>query len=159
MSLTSPPAETAKGKTAASRLSAWTLNFLSALVWLYIFIKLFVFDIDIYLVTKINPELIWIIHFKFFILLGIVALLFLLTRSVPLLKWSLYVLFFPLIILFWKIPYFIFRQKSWLLGMAFANAVVSLCTSLKYKVIAAALFLISQFLIIEFENKLLLISA
>lgn len=61
--------------------------------------------------------------------------------------------------LLWKIPYFVFRQQSWPLAMALANAIVSLCTSLKYKIIAAAVFLIAEFLIIQFENKWLLISS
>lgn len=94
MSQPPPPAESPKQKSRSSRLTGGAMTFVAAIIWLYVFIKLFVYDIDIYLITKINPELLWIVRFKFFILLGIVIILLLATRSISLLKWTLYVLFF-----------------------------------------------------------------
>ena len=126
---------------------------LAIVFWSYLFVKLFIFDVDIYIFNKFLPDYTWLLNLKFFILIGLLAAIWLFTKSKHVFQWSLYVLLYPLIIFFWKIPFFIFKQKSWLLAFAFINAVISFFKSLKYNFIATSLFLVSVMTILIFSDK------
>ncbi len=132
---------------------------LAILFWTYILIKLFVFDIDVFLMSKFLPEYVWLLNLKFFILIGGIALIWLVTKNKYILSWSLYVFFYPAIIFFWKIPYFVFKLRSWVLAFAFINAIISFFKYIKYNFITFALFLVSLSIIFNFSNEKLLWSA
>ncbi len=127
-----------------------------ALLWVYIILKLFIFDIDIFLAERFFPNYIWILNFKFFILIGVVATIWLITKNKHILLWAFYILFYPAIILLWKIPFFILKQKSWVFAFAVINAVISFFKSIKYNFIASSFFLISLALIFGFSDHRLL---
>ena len=42
--------------------------------WFYVFVKLFIFDFDVYLATTFLPEYAWLLDLKFFILIGLIAI-------------------------------------------------------------------------------------
>jgi hypothetical protein len=67
-----------------------------------------------------------------------------------------YVALFPLVILFWKLPRFVWRQKSWLFAFAVLNAAIGLIRSFKRDFISGALFLISTVLILGSGNQFVL---
>lgn len=50
-------------------------------LWTYIFTKLFIFDVDYYALQ--NAPLIWILHYKLFILLGVLAASLLFLKPSP----------------------------------------------------------------------------
>lgn len=129
---------------------------LAILFWTYILIKLFAFDIDVFLMSKFSPEYLWLLNLKFFILIGGIALIWLVTKNKYILSWSLYIFFYPTIIFLWKIPFFIFKQRSWILAFAFINSIISFFKSIKYNFITFALFLVSLAIIFSFSNEKLL---
>lgn len=129
---------------------------LAILFWTYILIKLFAFDIDVFLMSKFLPEYLWLLNLKFFILIGGIALIWLVTKNKYILSWSLYIFFYPTIIFLWKIPFFIFKQRSWILAFAFINSIISFFKSIKYNFITFALFLVSLAIIFSFSNEKLL---
>jgi len=124
--------------------------------WFYVFVKLFILDIDQLVVNRFAPEYAWILNLKFFILIGIIAAVWLFTKNKHVLVWFLYIVFYPVIVLFWKVPYFIFKQKSWVLAVALLNSVISFFKSLKFNFIAIAFFLISVVVILIFSSPVLL---
>lgn len=126
------------------------------LFWIYVPVKLFMFDIDVFLANKFLPNYTWLLDFKFFILIGTIAAIWLITKNRHILSWSLYIFFYPLIVLFWKIPSFIFKQKSWIFAFAFINAAISFFKSIKYNFIIAALYLVSLTMIFGFSSEKLL---
>jgi hypothetical protein len=150
------PQKTKQEKGPVSYFLKVVRETLAILFWMYVLIKLFAFDIDIYLINKFLPEYAWLLNFKFFILIGVIALIWLVTKNKYILSWSLYVFFYPPIILFWKIPFFIFKQRSWILAFAFINSIISFFKSIKYSFITSALFLASVAIIFSFSNKKLL---
>src|SRR3989339_795405 len=81
---------------------------------------------------------------KTFVIIIILLTLLLIVLRKNFLTWFLYVLFYPAIILFWKIPYFIFRQKSWALAFAVLNSIISFFKSLKYTFFAFAFYIITM---------------
>lgn len=102
-----------------------TLDIAGATFWLYAITKLFIFDIDVWLVNQVVPGAAWILIYKFPIMVVFAAIALWIVRSALFAAGVIsYVLFFPLIVLLWKIPYFIFKQKSWLLAFAAANALI-----------------------------------
>ena len=81
------------------------------LFWLYVLVKLFAFDVDVFLMNKLLPEFVWLLNLKFFILIGIIALIWLMTKNKHIISWSFYVFFYLAIVLFWKIPFLSSNKK------------------------------------------------
>jgi hypothetical protein len=75
--------------------------------------------------------------------MGILAALWAVTKSQNILIWCAYILFYPIIVIFWKVPVFIFKKKSWNLAFAVINAAISFFNSVKYNFITLALLLCS----------------
>ncbi len=93
------PQQSKKEKGVANRFFSILREIIALLFWIYIPIKLFVFDIDVSLVNKYLPSYAWLLDFKFFILIGIIAVIWLITKNKHILSWSLYILFYPAIVL------------------------------------------------------------
>jgi len=145
-----------KKKGVAIKFLATLREIIAALFWIYIISKIFIFDIDIWLVNKYLPSYSWLINFKFFILISAIAIVWLITKNKHISYWILYIVFYPVIVLFWKIPFFVFKQKSWIFAFALINAVISFLKSIKYNFIVFALFLASFAVIFGFSNRKLL---
>jgi len=126
---------------------------IAAMFWVYVFLKLFIFDIDIFLANRFFPNYVWLLNFKFFILIGTVAVIWLITKNKHILFWLFYIFFYPAIILLWKLPFFVFKQKSWIFAFAVINAVISFFKSIKYNFITGAFFLVSLAIIFGFSNE------
>lgn len=127
--------------------------------WVYLVLKVFIFDIDIYLLNMVAPRYLWVLNYKFFIGIGLVAIALLFFRNTRFWRWFFYIMFYPFVIIFFKIPYFVFRQKSWVFAFGIINAIVSFFKSIKYNFIVGAIYLISVCLILNFKNEYLLWAA
>lgn len=147
-----------KEKKTKDVIVSFFRQFLALLIWVYVIAKLFVFDIDIYLTQKFFPSYDWVLNYKFVIIITAIALLLILSRK-NFLAWFLYIVFFPAIVLFWKIPYFIFRQKSWALAFAVLNSIISFFRSLKYTFIVFAFYIAASTAILFFHNAFLIWAA
>lgn len=145
-----------KEKDVVDHALATIREVVAILFWVYVFSKLFIFDIDIFLVQKFAPSYAWLLSFKFFIFIGTIAIIWLITKNKHVILWSLYIFFYPAIVLLWKLPYFVFKQKSWIFAFAVINAVISFFKSLKYNFITAAFFLVALAIIFGFSNPNLL---
>jgi len=132
---------------------------IAVVFWLYLLLKVFIFDIDVFLMVRFLPEYTWLLTLKFFILIGAIAIVWLITRNKVILSWAFYVFFYPAVILFWKIPFFIFKKQSWILAFALINAVISFFKSIKYNFISCAVFLVALAIIFNTSNEKLLWSA
>lgn len=143
-------------KGAVSYLAKIVREIIAAAFWFYVLVKLFIFDIDVFLINNFLPEYSQFLNLKFFIFIGIIAILWLITKNKYILSWSLYTLFYPIIVLLWKVPFLVFKQRSWVFIFAFINAVISFFKSIKYNFITAAIFLVSLAVIFSFSHEKLL---
>ncbi len=135
------------------------IGIISIFFWVYLPIKLFVYDIDNYLINKYFPAFTWLLNFKFFIFIGAIALLWIFLGTKNLFVNVLIGFFYPLFIVCWKIPVLIFRSKSWNLAFAFANLIFSFFQSFKINFLLSAGFLISIAIVVFNANpKLIWIS-
>lgn len=134
-------------------------NIIAILFWIYVISKLFFFDIDHFIMGKLFPRYEGLLDFKFFILMGVLAVIWLFTRNKNIILWSLYILLFPFIVFLWKFPFLVFKNQSWNLAFAVISFLLSVFISLKYKFILTTLFLISAVLIITFSINIIVLSA
>jgi hypothetical protein len=134
------------------RLSAFGREALAMLFWVYVILKLFVYDFDAYLVTEYFPEEVWLLKFRLVILIGVIAVALLIFGKNRVGAWSLYIIAYPLIITFWKLPYFIYNRESWTLAFAIINSVLSFYRSLRYNVAVSAVCLTSLVIIFTSSN-------
>ena len=72
-------------------------------IWTYAILKLFVADFDRWILANVAPQAMWLVDFRFFVLLTALAVALLLFRKKRA-WWIVYVLAFPLVVLFFKIP-------------------------------------------------------
>lgn len=137
-------------------LSNFFREFLAIFIWGYAIVKLFIFDIDIFLVEKFSPNYIWILQYKFFILIGIAAIVWLVTKNKQIVLWSLFILFYPLIIFVWKIPFLIYKLGNWNLAFAYIDSIISFIRSFRVTFIIASFFLISTAVTLVVSSKMIL---
>ena len=113
------------------------------------------FDLDRIVRSYLPSSCAWVVDFKFVFVLIIAAGLGCLIRRIW--KPLTYVIFYPVIVLFWKIPFLALKQRSWALAIAFINAVASFFGSIRSNlIIPAVLFAAGS--IILFGNSTALIS-
>jgi hypothetical protein len=146
-----------------SRLLRWggklLRDLVAVLLWAYVITKLFIYDIDVYAVDHYVPDAKWVVTYKFFVYIGIWAALFLIFNRNRILFWSAYVAFFPLILVLWKVPYTLFRNRSWMIAFSLVDWLLAMIRGLRYRFIASALYLIAIASALSTSNRLLLWSA
>lgn len=113
--------------------SHWPLRYLREIIaiilWTFIVVKVIVFDIDVYVFERYLPSLRWLLNYRFFGLLLIVAAALIGTRWKPFRRFLIYIICYPLIILLWRLPKLFFR--NWALTIAFAPAIYDLLRSFR----------------------------
>ncbi|HEX8081659.1 MAG TPA: hypothetical protein VF557_15720 [Jatrophihabitans sp.] len=149
------PAEKKPKKTAprwAIKTAWWILDLLCAGIWVFSFIKLFVADVDRVLVDAIAPSMRWLVDYRILVLLGLLSIVTVVFKRkyfwIP-----LYLLFFPIIFVAWKIPRFFYKRRSWVLVLGALQVVVTLIRGFKFTLIATTLAAIAIVIIIVSDTQ------
>ncbi|WP_144559638.1 hypothetical protein [Shouchella miscanthi] len=132
----------------------FAIKILAVIIWMFVMIKLLIFDIDVYIFNKFFPEFISLLNYKFMITISTVALILMIFRKKIIVLWSLYITLYPFILFFWKIPYFIFKQRSWIFAIACLNSVIAFFVSIKQMVFSSAIFLIAMIVMFKSTNSI-----
>lgn len=156
MEVVTQPTEAQPAVRKDMRIFWLWMDLVAIMFWSYALVKLFIFDVDVYLISLTNPEFVWLLNYKFPILLGTIVLAMLLTRRSVLGLSAIYIAAYPFIVLFWKIPKFVWNQKSWVFVFAALNAVIGLIRSFRRDFISSTLLLISVVLIFSTGNQYIL---
>jgi hypothetical protein len=106
-------------------------DLIATVLWLYAVIKLFIFDIDLYLIEKLGPDSSWLPNYKSVILILFITVAWLSLGNKKFINISLYIVFFPLVLLVWKLPLLLYRIGSWNIVLGIINSVISLFRSFK----------------------------
>jgi hypothetical protein len=131
-------------------------NVIAIFFWSYAIIKIFLFDVDVYVISLASPAFVWVLNYKFLIFSGLIVIAMLVTKSLMLGLAVGYIAFYPLIVVFWKLPRFIWKKQSWLLLFAVLNSLIGLFRSFKRIFISTTLFLICGILILTADNQYVL---
>ncbi|WP_236981551.1 MULTISPECIES: hypothetical protein [Mycobacterium] len=99
-------------------------DFAGLAIWVLGFLKLFVFDFDVYLANKLGSPWSYLVQFRFLVILLVVAIILLAHKKA--LFVVAYAAAFPLIVLLWKLPRFLIWLKSWNVILALTTVVTSL---------------------------------
>jgi hypothetical protein len=102
----------ADAQPARFAIAKWAIReIVAATVWIYLLLKLFVFDLDLYVVTHLAPRLRWAADYKAFVILAVVAASWLAMGNATFFKTALYIGGYPAVLLFWRLPKAAF--KTW----------------------------------------------
>lgn len=149
------PTKDKKNKNMISKTTFLVADVLGILLWLGIFVQLFFYDwflsVRLFLDNYgINSGLI------FPIILFFVAILWLLFRNKNFFLTLIYVLFFPCVVIFWKIPKIIF--KNWRFVIVFLPLFSFLLANAKVRFFTFSLSVLSLF-VIYFSNDVIVLYA
>ncbi|MGD0590749.1 MAG: hypothetical protein ABSA44_08125 [Bacteroidota bacterium] len=137
-------------KKTIGELFAFTL-------WLYMVIKLFVFDFDVYIVDTYFPSLSWLVYFKFLLFLVLIMIYWIFVGDKNFFKAIAFVLFYPFILLFWRIPNLFIG--NWFAIIGAIGFGISFYRSLKRNYITFTLITLSSILIIITNKQIYLIAS
>jgi MFS family permease len=127
------------------------LDVAGAMVWTFVVVKLFIGDLDRAMLAAFAPQAIWLLDFRWLLVLVLVALLLLLFKSRRLGLSLAYVSCFPLVLLCWKLPKFLIKKRSSLLVVGLAGIAISIGGRAKPFTIALAIACLSGFMISSTE--------
>jgi hypothetical protein len=130
------------------------LDAIGLLVWSYIVVKLFVFDVDNYLVARFTPSIAPLLGYRFLFVGGIAILLILFSKGRR--RKYLYVGIFPLVVLFWKLPKWFYKAQNWVAVIAFLNLVATAIRHLKFNVVTRFFGILSLVFVATSHNFALL---
>ena len=134
------------------------LDVLGVVFWLYVVLKLFVYDVDRELLTALGAE--GLANYRFFFFLAILVLIVALTkRKGVALLYVGYVLFFPFVILLWKLPRLIYKTRSWLVALAAVNVVTAVFRDFKFNVVTKSLVLLALLCVFVADTAFILVPA
>lgn len=100
-----------KEKKKDSRFKVYFRESIGFLFWTYLLIKILVFDIDVFIINEYVPFLKWMISYKFFILIAVITIYWLVFGNKELAKTISVILFYPFILIIWRIPVIFFKRK------------------------------------------------
>jgi len=104
---------------------------LFAIVWVYLIVKTFIFDFDVYFINKYFQNYTWLLNYKIFFFLFLIII-----SKMDYKKFIinfLYFLIFPLLFIFLYIPYKIFKIGKWNGIIAYINIFFRICNNFKIK--------------------------
>lgn len=130
---------------------------LGGLFWIFLFTKIFIYDIDLFVVGQINPSWLFIFDYKFFILIGLVCFIWVSIGTNNFSKLISVILFFPFIFIFWRIPKIFWKSKSWIGVFASFGILFSFFSSAKINFTTFVFVALSTLLIFTNNNDVLLI--
>jgi hypothetical protein len=101
---TESPSEKKEFLTRKAKIMFFLWQLIAIFFWIYTLTQVFVFDIDGFLIAKEFLLLTLVVTYKFLFLIGILAIFWLYVGTGTILFFATYVIFYPLILLLWKIP-------------------------------------------------------
>ena len=143
-----PKDEKARKQLRRVKIAVGVMDCISTLLWTYAFLKLFVGDVDRWVVERVDSSLVWLVDFRFFIALGALALVLALLRKLAAAWPFAYIAFFPLIVVLWKIPRFLFRLKSGVATLGALHVLSGVVGGVRRAIIGGAVLMFSFFTVV-----------
>lgn len=112
-----------------------TRHLVALAFWGYIFLKLFVLDVDEVLVRQLLPGATWLVDYRGVIILGVLAIVAAVSWSLKLFGAVLYILFYPFVVACWHVPASLIKHRAWATAVALFAVTVSALRSLRWTII------------------------
>lgn len=104
--------------TNGSRSVTWLRSIrepIAVLAWTYAIVKLFIFDVDLYILHFIAPESSWLLNLRLLALAALLAISWLLLGHRQFFLTMVYIVGYPFIIFFWKLPKLVWHHWATML--------------------------------------------
>ncbi len=132
----------------------WWLREIAAIaVWGAAATQLLIFDLAGYIAKRV-PVLTLPVRFRLLVVLGVLSILWLILRGQRFTLIVGYVLAYPFVLLFWRLPRLLFR--NWPVVVAFSPAIHSLLHTFKSSFVLSSAALIAAFLICLASSRLVI---
>ena len=127
---------------------AWHLirEFVAIAFWIFVPIKLFVYDVDLYLARVIHPWLVDLLNYKFIFIAGLLIIWRLAAGNKRFAADMAFVGFYPFIIVFWYLPKKVFR--SWLRVFILFFGIIASFRAIRFRLIANFIAVASTIIIL-----------
>lgn len=145
-----------RANTKASPREKRFAEIISILVWSYLLIKIFVYDIDSYFLKTYLPTFSWVIKYKFFIFLVLVVLLLFTLGTKKFFILVAFVLGYPLFLVFWRLPKLLFGNKNWMALFVALGTSVTFFKSFRLNMAISTAVLVAGLLILVSGSKVVL---
>lgn len=132
----------------------WLRDAIAILLWFAILTQLFISDLGSWIAEQV-PISVFLFRYRFFILLGVVALLWLVLGNRRFLLSFGYIAAYPFVITVWIIPRFILR--NWAVAIAFSPAIHSILSRLRASFILFSVAIVSTFVVCLVTNRVLVV--
>jgi hypothetical protein len=132
----------------------WLRDAIAILLWFAILTQLFIFDLGSWIAEQVLIS-VFLFRYRFFILLGVVALLWLVLGNRRFLPSFGYIAAYPFVVTVWIIPRFILR--NWAVAIAFSPAIHSILSRLRASFILFSMAIVSTFVICLVTNRALVV--
>jgi hypothetical protein len=116
-------------------------------------------DIDRVIISAINPTLVWIVDYKFLVFLIFFSILLVTVQGTNLISYCALIAFYPLYLIFWRLPEIVWRQRSWIFAFAVLNTAISIFTRIKSNIIIFTTFLATTAVCVNSHDKTFAVTA
>jgi hypothetical protein len=124
------------------------LDLAGTLVAAFVFVKLFVGDLDRLILDGVAPEFVWLLDVRWLLVLVALALILTVLKFYRAAVVLTYIAAFPLVVLLWKVPKMVARRRHRPLMLAGATAfVVNITARSRHFIVALAAACVSAFMI------------
>jgi H+/Cl- antiporter ClcA len=128
------------GTPSAVSVFAIVREVICCAIWTYAISNTFFTDIDSLIFQYAPAPVAWIWKFKALLFLGLLAALIAVAGRKAFAFFVLYLAFYPLVLIFWRLPRLLITIGSWSFALGLLNTLVSFFYDLRHKVISLFLF-------------------
>lgn len=123
----------------ATKVARWKMRVLDSVattIWGYALARVFVGDVDRWALSAVSLQYAWLLDFRFF------GFLLILTVALGIFRrkraWvPIYVVLFPIVVVLWKVPKFLYKRRSMTLFMGFVHATTAMFLGFRRTALAA----------------------
>ena len=108
-------------------------------------------------ISRLFPQLLWIVDYKLLFFISFIAIIALIFSRWRAIWFIMYIAIYPMILICFRLPYFIFRSKSWLLLFHIANLVANFIRTFRYRIISFSIFSVSFIVCLVAHNWMVLV--
>ena len=120
----------------SNKLKSLLKDVIAIFIWMSLVLKITVFDWDIYLITNYAPSLQWLLSYKIFLFLGLISISWLVIGKNNFPLFCLYVIGYPFVLFFWKMPKLLFR--NWSAAFIIAPVIFEVFTAFRFYFISCS---------------------
>lgn len=118
----------------------WSLKLVAVGFWIYVPARLFIGDVDRWVVSRVSPGLQWLLDYRFFFFLAALTVALCIFRRWIYLGAVIYIVFFPVILCIFYVPRFLSRQRTWMPTVGVLNVFWVTLRSIRFTACAFCLF-------------------